>query len=260
MPALPKRMFQLLSDWLIRQFLLFDAVLYGAVVRDCMANIDLHDFVDSGGIITMHAPISSMNYVERLIHEAIVGKIVNGNNLSETNVVYTCDHIDRKIKVLVTYYKCMQKELPCRNIDVNSLCLSRTGLGISAPTAFQPCIFQSHPSPLLTILEHCRNREFHLLNANCFDSEKVKEAEALIERGWHMLNGAVHVCEDLPSDDVCCICKSDFVHSCIRTRCGHTFHAECWTKYLKSVSAHVVACPMCRHEMDKWEALVPLKI
>lgn len=256
-----ENMLQLLNDWLIRQFLLFDAVVYGEVVRDNMANVDLHDFIDNGGIITMQATFGTMNYVERLVHDCILEKVVLRDNMSETKITYTFDHIDRNVKVLVIYSKSIQKDLPHnRFVDVNCLCLSRTGLGIAIPTPFEACVFQSHPSPLLSILENCRNRQFNLLNATCFDSDKVKEAKRLIEKGWHLVNGAVKICQDLPTDDVCSICKSEFVHSSIVTRCGHTFHAECWEKYLSSKSTLMVGCPMCRHEMALWEALVPLKI
>lgn len=252
-------MMYLLSDWLVKQLLLFDMILYGSIVRDTMAEIDLHAFVDDGGIITCNGPISSMSYLERLLHQCILTRAVDTNSLSATTITYVFDHIDRRVTVCISYYKCIQKELPCRNIDVNGLCLSRTGLFLSIPNTFQPSIFQSHPCPLLTVLEQCQKKEFSMLNLGIPDG--TADAKRLIEKGWTMVNGAVHAAADVPEDDVCSICNHGFSSQSIETRCGHVFHTACWNDYLRSKPrVEIIPCPMCRHEMQRWEALVPFKI
>lgn len=251
----------LLSDWLVKQLLLFDMTLYGSVVRDTMAGIDLHKFVDDGGTITCTGPISSMPYLERLLYHCTLSRLIDTNNLSTTTVTYVFDHIDRRVKVRVLYYKCMQKNIPVNNVDVNCLCLSRTGLFLVTPSTFDACIFQSNPSPLLDILEHCRAKEFKMINMTLADPTATAEAKYMIEQGWNMINGAVQATVKTP-DDVCSICKNGFAASqSIETRCGHVYHATCWNQYLQSKSRNeIIACPLCRHELLHWEALIPFRI
>ena len=252
-----KKMIYLMSDWLVKQLLMFDMVLYGAIVRDTMAEMNIHDFVDDGGIIECTGPFSIKPYLERLLHDVIVESTIVHDDLTSCNTEYTFDHIDRHVKVDIQYYKCVQKDEP-RSIDVNCLCLSRIGLFLTRPVSFQPSIFQNHPCPLLAILEQCRKKEFRVVGGFA----RFERVKGMVRQGWTLKNGAVHRCDEPPTDDCCCICKNRFHNvstalPCVETRCGHVYHTSCWRKYLKSRdNSGNVSCPLCRHEMQPWEAVV----
>jgi len=49
-------------------------------------------------------------------------------------------------------------------------------------------------------------------------------------------------------DDACTLCLSDYEHGCniLRLQCCHTFHTECWERYITSSGPNRDRCPVCR--------------
>jgi len=272
---------RLLANDLIQQLLMFDVTLVGSVVRESLhPDFDFQDFVDDGGVVVGHCPLTVKNFVERALFDQIIRSTIEMTTMANVIVHYILHGEDETtIRLRIGYFKVIQQEFPKVDVDVNALSLSRAGLFVdpllvhSKPSTMtaQPPPYISVPNPLGTLIKMCREKTFSIISPQTDTVFKTMRASQLIERGWlYTGSSLVRVSsKELPKDDVCSICSDSFspTKPVFETRCGHLYHGKCWKQYFESkdivpggVPMPFLSCPLCRENMHIYEALLPTKI
>lgn len=265
-------MLYLLGDWLIKKLLAHDCTLHGSVVREHFAGTDPLQFFDLKGVVVATAPRNAKNYLERALRTVmVVDPFVEEENLLGEQVVYTIDHLERHVTVRI-FYKTQNVancNFPRMDVDVNRLAMDRKSLYVMDTPGFE-----KEPAVLYELLVKCKKRQFDVLEPMVNPGWKIQRLKRLLKHGWVHEGGAVQVVRDYvekkgDEQDKCAICQDVFSakETNCRTRCGHEYHLRCWRKYVKTkrtsqqnlssfLHPPTIECPLCRHEMEAFEAQI----
>ena len=257
-------MIYLLGDWLIQKLLMFDMVLHTSIVRETFANVNVLDFIEQGGIIVCSGPIIAKNYFERTMKHIMLNEPSLEREMLTGNLYhYSFHHLDREVLVKILYFKTTphHHEFPRYDVDINRLCISRTGLYVNPYRGVD-----ATPTLLYTLMQQCANKEFQIIDPLIDPHWKFQRAKSLIARGYKLKNPHIIEKEEMNCD--CSICQNtvdeDIV--CELFICKHKFHVECWRNYLKSKTTNrttinfalpdLVPCPNCRQKYQQWRVLI----
>ena len=243
------------NDKIINILLKNDCVIYGEYIRECIISNNTNFYEEYS--LKAYTSKYDRTSLERDIYEYNSGKNMDIEISSNVfNIVKYILNIDDNIinlEVLYTNRSTVlnNKVRPPIILDIDLIQLSREGLKIE----HIPKIYHYSPSPFLYILDNIKNKKFNvILNYNIFDLLDIEYCRKLENMGW--INSAAHyeIVDNIEKEDDCSICRNNLNElKCIKLKCGHYFHLECWDKHIKhQMKAQVVltniSCPLCRVE------------
>lgn len=264
-----------LEDPFMHQLLMCDVILVGSIVRELQRpGFVLRDFYEHS-VVVGQCPLLAKPYLERVLFTYLKRSRIEYTSMVNTVVFYDLHHPKEKdllIRLRIAFYKIDQQEFPKVDLDVNALSLSRGGLMVDPlflqhkPVSSINPPFSSIPSPFTSILTQIRDKTFNIVQPDSDMMWKTKRAQLFIDRGWTYSGSALCLLdEDEVPDDTCSICTQPLItQTCFRTRCGHAYHGGCWQEYVrKKIFGDMVSlltCPLCRHQIMCYEALLPVQV
>jgi hypothetical protein len=243
------------NDKLINILLKNDCVIYGEYVREYIIR-DNEDFYDN---YTLKAYTSRFDRtsLERDLYDLNSEKDmdleVSSTRFNMVKYILNIDNKDIYLNVLYMNRSTMliNNVRPPIILDVDLIQLGRDGIKID----HIPKIYHYSPAPFLYIMDNIKNKRFNIiLNYNIFDLLDFQYCRKLEEEGWVNKEAKYEFLENVEEDDNCSICRNSLSESkCIKLKCGHYFHVDCWDKHIEhkmktNVVLTKISCPLCRED------------
>lgn len=255
MEEISTRVADILNNKFITDLLKNDVVFYGRFIREILINNkSLEDYSkDTYNIINCYAKYLYSDIIERDIYPYLTGRVnIEQTGLKKNHIVaYEIAINDKKFVLDIVYIKTLysysiqsfESDLNC-NIDIDSLCLRRTGLSCLD-------IFGNLPFPFGLVLNNINKKCFSFksreLILNSTDNLYISE---LIKEGY--TNNNSKLC-DINEDDapMCSICydNESSTKKYTKLACGHIYHKCCLSEAIKEFfsdqAEEYYQCPYC---------------
>ena len=256
---------KIIDNEFIQLLLKNDVVIYGKFIRDIIIdNKSLEDYSkDYFNVINCYSKYVYMDIIERDIYKYLTGKVsIEQAGIKHNNIItYEITVEGNKFILDMIYIRSLngysvqsfENDLNC-SIDIDSLCLKRTGLNCLD-------IFGNLPFPFITVINNIKNKNFTFKSRDIIlNSGDQIYIKSLLKEGYKNNNSRLY--DVVESDKLSCsICYDDSDSSKKYTKlsCGHIYHTECIKEgistYFSEQTAEYYKCPYCSQKYFHTEIL-----
>ena len=232
-----------------------DVVIYGKFIRDVIINnMSMEKYSKNYyNVINCYAKYIYMDVIERDIYEYLTGKVnVEQTGLKHNNIITYEICIDGNNFILDMIYvraiysyniQSFENDLNC-NIDIDSLCLKRSGLNCLE-------IFGNLPFPFASVIKNIKNRSFTFKSKDVvLNSGDKLYIDKLIKEGYKNNNSKLYILDN-NENNTCSICydNEDENKKFIKLDCGHIYHESCIKEgintFFNDQTNEYYKCPYC---------------
>lgn len=272
----------------LREVLMLDGVLRGRVVAEAFAGTDIATWI-RGNEVDVVVPDFLRPYLERMLTVRGCRKQENPITFSGNSTVFTQTfaYPGDGPRLRVSYdrtgehlrmpsYPPTAPSIASADaiVDIQLLAMNRFAMFVQPQDGD---LMLHTPVPLHRLMRQCQKRTFSVLRRKASDDE-LAVVQGLLDDGWTRASREPAVCVHTlrnPVAHLCTICQAPMTAGLLvaQTPCKHTYHAQCWHRFVArrdeapppnsdgffsfQVRKSFVACPVCRHEIDLVQALVP---
>ena len=234
-----------------------DVVIYGKFLRQhFFENISLEEFSkQESNKINCYTKYLYMDLFERDLYPYLFGRTLIEQTGIKKNIIITYEvHVDDLVfKLDMTYVKALnsyylfsfENDIDCI-IDIDSLCLKRTGISCLE-------IFGNIPIPFFTVVKNIKDKAFSFRALDLILSKPdLQYIRDLISKGYKNINSKLYEIEEGDKNG-CSICyeseESEKSDKYLKLGCGHIYHRDCIRECIKNFylepTSEYFKCPYC---------------